>query len=176
LDNIQVTPLASADGPPIIATQPANQVAPPGGAATFSVLSSGQFPLYYQWQFDTTNIPDGTNATLTLTNLTSNQAGSYSVLVSNSLGSTTSSNALLTVPTGSSELITFDDLIGEDLAVPAGYNNLTWSNFYYLNALAYGQPSGYIAGMVSAYNVAYNGGGTLAAMSASAPFALSRPI
>ena len=112
--------LVSADGPPIIATQPANQAALAGGAATFSVLSSGRFPLFYQWQFDGTNLANATNATLALSNLTTNQAGSYSVLVSNSLGSATSSNALLTVLTGSPALITFDDLTGTGLAVPDG--------------------------------------------------------
>src|SRR5208283_3444530 len=42
LDDIQVSPVVSADGPPIIVTQPANQFAPVGSAATFSVVSSGR--------------------------------------------------------------------------------------------------------------------------------------
>jgi len=171
LDAIQVIPLVSADGPPIIATQPANQVALQGGAASFSVLAAGQLPLFYQWQFDGANLANATNATLSLTNLTNTQAGSYSVLVSNSLNWTTSSNALLTIPTGSAALITFDDLPGPGSDIPPGYHNLTWSNFYYLNAMAYGQPSGYLAGMISASNVAYNGYGP-AAMVASGPFDL----
>ena len=172
LDDIQVSPAVSADGPPIIATQPANQAALAGGTATFSVLSSGRFPLFYQWQFDTTNIANATNATLTLSNLTTNQAGSYCVVVSNSLGSAISSNALLTVLTGSPALITFDDLTGTGMAVPEGYNNLTWNNFYYLDPATVGGPSGYAAGMISAPNVAYNRYGTPAAISAATPFAL----
>ena len=172
LDDIQVSPAVSADGPPIIATQPANQAALSGDAATFSVLSSGRFPLFYQWQLNGTNLANATNATLALSNLTTDQVGSYSVLVSNSLGSATSSNALLTVLTGSPALITFDDLTGTGLAVPEGYNNLTWNNFYYLNPATVGGPSGYTAGLISAPNVAYNGDGTTAAISASAPFAL----
>ncbi len=82
LDDIQVIPLASAAGPPIIATQPVSQIAVQGGAATFSVLSSGDLPLAYQWQFDGDNLDDATNATLVLTNLNSAQSSSfYSVLV-----------------------------------------------------------------------------------------------
>ena len=172
LDNIQAAPLVSANGPPIIATQPANQVGLQGGAASFSVLAAGAMPLFYQWQFDGANLAQATNATLTLTNLTNSQAGSYSVVVSNSLNWTTSSNALLTVLTGSAALVTFDELPGASAAVPTGYLNLAWSNFYYMNAVAFGQPSGYVAGMVSPDNVAYNGYGTPAALSASGPFDL----
>jgi len=68
-----------------------------GGAAFFSVLSSGRFPLFYQWRFDGTNLAYATNATLTVNNMTVNQAGNYSVVITNSLGSATSSNALLSV-------------------------------------------------------------------------------
>ncbi|HUD48046.1 MAG TPA: choice-of-anchor tandem repeat GloVer-containing protein, partial [Candidatus Baltobacteraceae bacterium] len=171
LDDIQVIPLVSADGPPIVATQPASQMSVQGGAVTFSVLSSGQFPLIYQWQFDGTNLDDATNATLALTNLTSSQAGTYNVLISNSLGSTASSNALLTVLPGEQELITFDDLPYRLLPVPSGYGDLTWSNFDYLNGVV-GRASGYTAGMVSIPKVAYNANGAPAAISASAPFVL----
>jgi hypothetical protein len=51
----------------------------------------------FQWQFDGTNIDGATNATLTLTDVQTNQAGSYSVIVTNLAGSETSSNAVLTV-------------------------------------------------------------------------------
>jgi len=114
LDDIQLTPVISADGPPIIITQPANQGVLLGGTATFSVLSSGRLPLSYQWQFAATNLANATNATLTVSNLTVNQAGSYKVVVTNSLGSATSSNALLTALTvllqnGGFELGSFAD-------------------------------------------------------------------
>jgi hypothetical protein len=51
----------------------------------------------YQWQFDGTNIDGATNATLTLTGVQNNEAGSYSVIVTNLVGSTTSSNAVLQI-------------------------------------------------------------------------------
>lgn len=95
LDDIAVSTLASAGGPPVILTPPADQVTLLGGVASFSVLSVGHLPLSYQWQYNATNIPNATNATLTLSNVNSNQTGTYDVLVNNSLGSETSSNALL---------------------------------------------------------------------------------
>ena len=95
LDDIAVSALASAGGPPMILTQPANQLALAGGPASFSVLSSGQLPLSYQWQFDATNIPNATNSTLNLTDVNNNLAGTYDVLVANSFGSASSSNVLL---------------------------------------------------------------------------------
>jgi len=171
LDTIQVSPLVSADGPPIIAMQPANQAAAQGGTASFGILSSGRLPLSYQWQFAGANLLDATNAMLALSDLSTNQTGMYDVLVSNSLGSTISSNALLTVLPGSSELINFDDLLGSQRAVATGYQNMTWSNFFFLDALALDQSNGYTAGVVSVPKVAYNADGAPATMSASAPFA-----
>ena len=172
LDNIQVIPLGGANGPPIVATQPAGQVAMAGSSIYFTVVAAGQLPLFYQWQFDATNIADATNAALFLANLTTNQTGAYDVVISNSLGWTVSSNAPLTVLAGSPEMITFDNLTGTGQPVPASYDSLTWSNFYYVDALTFGEPSGFAAGMVSPPNVAYNDNGTPAAISSAVPFDL----
>jgi hypothetical protein len=51
----------------------------------------------YQWQFDGSAIADATLNSYTVTNMQPANAGSYSVFISNSAGSVTSSNALLTV-------------------------------------------------------------------------------
>ncbi len=82
---------------PIITTQPTNEAVVPGGTATFSVGAGGTPPFGYQWRFNTTNILNATNATLTLTNVQLNQAGNYSVMVTNIAGSTNSASAALTV-------------------------------------------------------------------------------
>jgi hypothetical protein len=51
----------------------------------------------FQWQFDGTNITNATNASLTLTDVHFTNAGTYTIIVSNSAGPVTSSNALLAV-------------------------------------------------------------------------------
>ena len=73
-----------------------NQTNYAGGTASFSIFLQGTQPLAYQWQFNGVVIPGQTNALLTLTNLQLNQAGAYSVLVTNGFGATNSS-AWLTV-------------------------------------------------------------------------------
>ena len=84
--------------PPSIVGQPQSQAALTGNNVTFSVLATGSHPLAYHWILNTTNILVGaTNASLTLTNVQPGQAGNYSVVVSNSLNSVSSSNAMLTV-------------------------------------------------------------------------------
>jgi len=83
---------------PAIAQQPANESGAIGGSATFSVIANGGVPLYYQWLFNGTNVlPGATNASLTLTGLALTNAGNYSVLVTNYLGSVTSTVASLSV-------------------------------------------------------------------------------
>ena len=88
-------PLALA--PPVVFSQPTNQTADVGGTATFTVGASGPPPLFYQWSFNGTDIPGATNPVLTLTNVQTDQAGRYGVLVANAGGSTNSANAVLTV-------------------------------------------------------------------------------
>lgn len=86
-------------GPPIITSQPQDQLKSPGGIVTFAVIAEGASPLAYQWFRSGNALTGKTNSGLTLTNVQTNQAGYYSVTVSNAFGMTTSSNALLTVST-----------------------------------------------------------------------------
>ncbi|HTV61292.1 MAG TPA: LamG-like jellyroll fold domain-containing protein, partial [Verrucomicrobiae bacterium] len=83
--------------PPEITQQPTNETVKIGGSASFSVSASSLLPLNYQWTFGATDIPDATNATLTLHNVQFTNAGTYAVTVSTPFTSTNSSNALLTV-------------------------------------------------------------------------------
>lgn len=87
--------------PPGIVTQPAS-VTLWESAVNYPITAgiSGTRPLSYQWQFDAVDIPDATNATLTISNATFSIAGSYRVIVSNSSGSITSNPAFLTVTPG----------------------------------------------------------------------------
>jgi len=88
----------SFSGPPQITSQPASRSVFVGDDVVFSVAVSGSGPFSYQWQKNGTNLPaGGTNRVLTLTNLTANDAGAYSVLVNSPAGSTNSADALLAV-------------------------------------------------------------------------------
>jgi hypothetical protein len=88
---------------PIILTQPQIQSVPAGSNAVFSVYAIGEQPLYYQWQknrvdlTDTGNIAGSTNDSLIICNVSSSDAGTYSVIVSNAFGFVTSTGALLAV-------------------------------------------------------------------------------
>jgi len=87
-------PLATA---PNITTQPASQTVTAGANVTFTVGASGTAPLSYQWRKNGGNIAGATRSSLTLSSVTSSDAGSYTVQVSNSAGSATSTAATLTV-------------------------------------------------------------------------------
>ncbi len=93
--------LTITPSPPVITMQPSDQTAVVGETSAFTVTAIGTTPFFYQWSFNGTNNPiaGATNATLILTNVQLNQAGSYAVTVTNLLGSTTSSNATLNVYT-----------------------------------------------------------------------------
>lgn len=78
-----------------------------GGGATFKVRVEGSEPQSYRWYFNGTNPLTGeTNAELNLVNLETNQAGFYSVTVSNTFGSVTSAAA---------RLLVFDACVGVNL-------------------------------------------------------------
>jgi Domain of unknown function DUF11/Immunoglobulin domain len=82
LSNNTSTDITSVVTPVAITSQPQPQTVTNGGTANFSVGVSGTPPFYYQWSFDDTNLIVGaTNSTLTLTNVTAADAGSYSVVV-----------------------------------------------------------------------------------------------
>jgi len=84
-------------GLPVINTQPQSQTNSAGATSVFTVQASGAPPLAYQWQFDGGPITDATNFTLTLAGLGATNQGTYSVLVSDSSGTTPSQDASLTV-------------------------------------------------------------------------------
>ncbi len=94
---------ALAVASPSITTQPVSQSLLAGTNATFSVVATGQATLFYQWSLNGTNLTDSAhisgsaNSTLTVSNLVAGDAGNYQVVVSNSHGSVTSSNATLVV-------------------------------------------------------------------------------
>jgi uncharacterized protein YfaP (DUF2135 family) len=101
-----VSSVTSADAtlsistPPAIVSSPAAKTVASGTSATFSVTATGSGPLHYQWKKD--GVAVGTDAaSFTLASAQAADAGAYSVVVSNPIGSVTSATAALTVlPTG----------------------------------------------------------------------------
>ena len=89
--------LAVISGYPIISQQPVGQTIVAGSAVSFSVVVSGTSPFSFQWRRGTSNLLGMTNAILSLSSVALNQAGSYSVIVSNSFGTVTSQSAILGV-------------------------------------------------------------------------------
>ena len=84
--------------PPTIVGHPQSQQVKKGSAiVTFNVVAQGSDPLSYQWLFNGGVIPGATGQSYSISQVDFPHGGNYSVRVSNSLGSATSTNALLTV-------------------------------------------------------------------------------
>ncbi|HWF18368.1 MAG TPA: immunoglobulin domain-containing protein, partial [Verrucomicrobiae bacterium] len=83
--------------PPAITQQPTptSLAVTQGQTATFTAAASGT-PLNYYWLLNGKSLA-GTNATLTVTNVLPNQAGNYTLVASNFLGTATSAPAALSV-------------------------------------------------------------------------------
>lgn len=82
---------------PTITTQPEGLTVNPGQTATLAIAATGSGPLAYLWQRNGVAVPNATGPVLTFTTTTANDAGSYTVLVSNSAGGATSQVAGLVV-------------------------------------------------------------------------------
>ena len=76
-----------------------------------TTTATGSATLNYQWNFDGASLPGATNSTLELDGITTNQAGTYQVRITNSVGSTNSQIVRLAV----------------------GYQSLTPAQLYFLS-------------------------------------------
>jgi hypothetical protein len=119
---------------PLILAQPTNQAVRLGQNASFSVSAAGQDPLFFQWFFEGVPLSGRTNTTLPVTNVQSSAEGTYSVLVSNALGSVLSASARLVVlfdptivqqPLGrtvvAGETVTFSVAVTNNATLPIHY-------------------------------------------------------
>ena len=76
---------------PVFTSQPTSRSGECGGSATFSAAASGDGPVSYQWYKGAALMGGATDSALTFSPLSLANAGSYSVVASNTGGSTTSS-------------------------------------------------------------------------------------
>jgi hypothetical protein len=102
---------------PIITSQSRGGVGYWGKSLTLNVAAVGDLPVSYAWLKDGIPLQGASGSSLVLTNLQVTNAGNYSVVVSNGCGTTTSSNAYVTInPAGVSLAlysgITIDGVVG----------------------------------------------------------------
>ncbi len=83
--------------PPQITAQPVGVTTTVGNNVNFAVTATGTPTLGFQWRLNGSPIPSATSPTLALNNVQTNQAGGYSVVITNSFGSVTSSVVALVV-------------------------------------------------------------------------------
>lgn len=101
VNSIKVVTTASTTVVPVITTQPASQTVSMGDPVTLSVVANGGgAALTYQWEKDGADIAGATNSSHTIASTVTDDAGNYTVVVTDAAGSTTSDAATLTVTTG----------------------------------------------------------------------------
>lgn len=154
--------------PPTISTSLTNETVTIGSNVAFTVGASGTAPLSYVWKFGSATL-SANAATLQLNNVTTNNAGVYTVIVSNAGGSVTNS-ATLSVLTPLSIASQPTGVIATDgsqvsFAVEATGSSLTYD--WRRNGASLGLPStnrlvlSAVTGAQSgAYTVVVNGSGS----------------
>jgi hypothetical protein len=106
INGIEVIKTASKNTAPTITTQPVSQTVTAGQTATFSVVATGTPTPTYQWYQNSAAISGATASSYTTpVTTTANNGETFYVVVTNSVGSVTSSTVKLTVNPTSGEFI-----------------------------------------------------------------------
>jgi hypothetical protein len=117
---------------PILLTSPTDRTVYQGNNTTFSVSATGNGPVSYQWRLDGVNLAGATNAALTLTGVSLAQAGSYSVGVSDAVGTIEPAPAWLAVlprPAIVTQPVSRTVVVGEPITLRVGLSGTP--PFYY---------------------------------------------
>jgi alpha-tubulin suppressor-like RCC1 family protein len=131
-DGSDIGAFESTNSPPYILQQPNRSTVAQGQSAGFSVVAGGDAPLFYQWQFNGTNLADGgrltgaNSSSLTLADAQASDAGTYAVVITNSWGSVFSSDAVLAVVSrpGSGSVVALGANDYGQCNIPAGLSNV----------------------------------------------------
>lgn len=107
---VKYTQQAQPDVVTAVVTPPL-QVVDPGANVVLTAELSGAGPVSFQWRKTGRAIPGATGATLALTNVQVADRGDYSVVVSNSVGLTVSSEARLSVRAPPQVVVAPDDAV-----------------------------------------------------------------
>jgi hypothetical protein len=94
---IELDDATCVTNPPVITAQPLGQTVSMGAGVTLGVTAYGAPRLNYQWVKDGTNVVGATAATLVIPAASRHHAGVYVAVVSNPVGQSPSSNAVLVV-------------------------------------------------------------------------------
>ena len=113
---------------PTITTQPTSVTAALGSSATFTVAATGNPTPTYQWRKAAANITGATNASFTIASVVLADAASYTVRVTNSQGTVTSSAATLTIPTSAPVITTQPANLDVSTATPATFTVVATGN------------------------------------------------
>lgn len=150
---------------PRIITQPASVTSPLGSNAVFTAVVGGEPPLHYQWQFDGANLADNSRISgsattnLTIANLTSADAGSYQLVITNLYGAATSQVATLQVSVAPPVITSATNVSGQqghafDYVITAtGTAPITFGASGLPNGLSVNWTSGEISGVPSVAGV-----------------------
>ena len=137
---------------PTITAQPTGLVVVVGQPATFTVAAAGTSPLGYQWMKNGTNIAGAVSPSYTIPAVALADAGLYRVMVTNYVGSATSSNALLTANNMLLSWWKLDENSGPNAMDSSGYANTgavqgaaAWTNGALQGALSLNGTNNYIA-------------------------------
>jgi hypothetical protein len=107
--------------PPSFQTGLSNQIVTEGRTIVLSAGATGTSPLAFSWNFNTTQLSN-TAASLSLTNITLQQVGFYSVTVTNPYGSI-SSTGRVSVFLPPSQVVAWGDNSGGQIDVPTNLDN-----------------------------------------------------
>ena len=114
IDNLA---LLSGEVPPFIEQKPAPLTVPEGGTAELSVQVKGDEPLVYQWYRQGAEgdepVEGAAGPTLTIPNVTLDDAGYYKVVISNNAGEAESDYVKLTVVIGLNAVVALEENFDE---------------------------------------------------------------
>jgi len=97
VDGLKLIFIATNATVPFISQPPTNQTAIAGQGVTLAASAVGVAPLAYQWRFNGANSVNATNNAYVIAGAQTNNAGAYTLVVTNSFGAVTSAVATLTV-------------------------------------------------------------------------------
>jgi hypothetical protein len=121
--------------PPQIVANPVNQTAAVGADVTILADVTGSGPLGYQWLFNGSPLSGATSNPLILSNVAPSAAGNYQLLVTNPVGSATSSTATLSVlsaPVIVTDLTNQSALVGANISFQIGASGTGPLNYQWL--------------------------------------------